>query len=332
VLDDLSPLRQWDAITPSTELALLAPRAAVRLHAAPFQGTPEPKDEPMAENPPAGAVLDYYVKAAVSGPLVLEILDAKGVLVRRHASDDPPSSPDLQRIAVTPDWERLPEPPSAAAGLHRFVWDLRGALPEVLEKLSRPSRRSSGPWAPPGRYTVRLTASGRTVTQPLVVVRDPRLPASVGDAELIRQHDFAQEIQAERVRVGVALLQAASLRKQIEDSRKKASGASASALDGLSAAIDLAAGPPIPGPGEDTAEDPGSDPNTLRRLAASLADLQAAVESADAAPTRDARAGFVARGKLVARGLTRWQELLETDVAAAGKALVAAGLPPLDTE
>ena len=86
-LDDLSPLRQFDAITPSAGLALLAPRPAVRLHAAPFQGTPEPKDEPMAENPPRGAVLDYFVKSETREPLVIEIKDASGGLVRRYASD-----------------------------------------------------------------------------------------------------------------------------------------------------------------------------------------------------------------------------------------------------
>ncbi|HQR45057.1 MAG TPA: hypothetical protein PK598_03440, partial [Thermoanaerobaculia bacterium] len=78
VLDDLSPLRQLDAKVAAADAHLFAPRAAVRLRPAPFLGTPEPKDEPMGENPPRGAVLDYVLGAASPGPVALEILDATG--------------------------------------------------------------------------------------------------------------------------------------------------------------------------------------------------------------------------------------------------------------
>ncbi|HEX7615189.1 MAG TPA: hypothetical protein VF554_07910, partial [Thermoanaerobaculia bacterium] len=104
VLDDLSPLRQLDSKVAAEEVFLFAPREAVRLHPAPFQGTPEPKDEPMGENPKSGAVLDYVLKTAAPGPVVLEILDAKGDLVRRFASDDAVRRPEATRIVTTPDW------------------------------------------------------------------------------------------------------------------------------------------------------------------------------------------------------------------------------------
>jgi hypothetical protein len=275
----------------------------------------------MAENPRAGAILDYFLKSATPEPVSLEILDAKGELVRRYASDDEPASqPDLQRIQVTPDWVRVPEPPSAAVGMHRFSWDLHYALPPELAGPTRGSRGGSGPWAPPGSYTVRLTRAGKTVTQPLVVTKDPRLPASITDADLVRQYELARDIQAERVRVAVALRQADTLRKQI--------GATP-ALDALSKAIDGAAGPPIPGSGEAFFGAVEASPSSLRRLASSLSELQSAVESADAAPTADALTAFTERGKLVDEGLARWQEILATDLPKAGKALEAAGLPPL---
>jgi len=298
VLDDIAPLRQFDAITATTDLALLAPRPAVRLHADPFQGSPEPKDEPMAENPRTGAVLDYFVKATTPEPVVLEILNANGEIVRRYASDDPrPSPPDLQRIQVTPDWLPVPEPLPASAGMHRFAWDLRDALPPELVNPSRSFRGASGPWAPPGRYTVRLTRSGKTVTQPLVVTKDPRLPSSITDADLVRQHELASEIQALRVRVAVGLRQAETLRKQL---------GAATGLDELRKAIDRAAGP-----SSDSADSSDPDPTTLRRLAGSLSELQSVVESADAAPTADALAAFNERGKLVDAGLARWQAVLQ---------------------
>lgn len=286
----------------------------------------------MAENPPAGAVLDYMLKSAASSPLVLEILDAAGELVRRYASDDKPRSPDLQRIQTTPDWVQAPEPLSAAAGLHRFVWDLRHALPNELLRPSSEFRSESGPWAPPGRYTVRLTLAGKVTTQPLVVARDPRLPASITDADLVRQYELARDVQAERVRVAVGLRQADALRTQIGALRGTASGGAASALEALTKSIDRAAGPPVLTPAEERFGSRDADPTSLRRLASSLSELQSIVESADAAPTPDARAAFAGRRNLAAEGLARWNGLLAGEVAEVNRSLEPARLPPLKAE
>jgi hypothetical protein len=305
----------------------------VRLHPSGFQGTPEPKDEPMAENPRTGAVLDYALKSAATGPLVLEILDAKGEVVRRFASDDAVRRPDLSRIVTTPDWAAAAEPPSAAAGMHRFVWDLHETLPKELATPAS-MRGASGPWAPPGRYVVRLTASGKTRTRPLAVVRDPRLPSSVTDEDLVLQHALAREIQAERLRVASALRQASDLRAQIA-ARRKASPAGApalSALDTFSKAIDRAAGPPIRSAGEEFFDTEEIAPTALRRLATSLGSLQSAVESADAAPTPDARTGLAERRRMVEEGLARWREVLTAEKPKVDRALGEAGAGPLTAE
>ncbi len=327
VLDDVSPLRQVDAAAAARDVFLFAPRDAVRLHPSGFQGTPEPKDEPMAENPPNGAVLDYVLKAAAPGPVVLEVLDAKGEVVRRFASDEKPRPADLARIVTTPDWVATSGPPPAAAGMHRFVWDLHETFPKELATPGS-MRGASGPWAPPGRYTVRLTASGRTVTRPLVVVKDPRLPASTTDADLVLQNELAREIQAERVRVAAAQRQATDLRAQIA-ARRKDSPAAASALDAFSKAVDAAAGPPVRTPVGEFYETEEVSPTALRRLATSLAGLQSAVESADAAPSPDARTGLAERRKMVEEGLARWRDVLTSGKAKADEALRRAGLEPL---
>ena len=329
VLDDISPLRQADAIASASDLVLFAPRAAVRLHPAPFQGTPEPKDEPMGENPPAGAVLDYYLRSAAPEALAIEILDATGALVRRYASGDKAMPTDPQRLRTTPDWVPSREPPGAAAGMHRFIWDLRYALPKELADGTGGSRVGAGLWVPPGRYTVRLTRAGRAVTAPLFVVKDPRLPSSVTDADLVRQHEIARDVEVERVRVAVGLHQADSLRKRIAALRDTTSAEAASALDALSKAIDGAVGSPSSNPGEDAFEAGELSPTALKRLASSLSGLESAIESADAAPTPDAIAGFAERGKLVEQGLARWRKLLATDLADANRVLEAAGLAPL---
>jgi len=181
--------------------------------------------------------------------------------------------------------------------MHCFAWDLRNALPPELVDPSRSFRGLSGPWAPPGRYTVRLTRGGKAVTQPLVVTKDPRLPSSITDADLVGQYELARDIQAMRVRVAVGLRQAATFRKQL---------GAAAGLDELAKKIDRAAGPP-----PDSPESSDSDPATLRRLAGSLSELQSVVESADAAPTADALTAFTDRSKLVDEGLSRWQAVLQ---------------------
>ncbi len=334
VLDDLSPLRQIDAKVAAESAFLFAPRAAVRLHPAPFLGTPEPKDEPMGENPPRGAFLDYVLGADAPGPVTLEILDANGGLVRRFSSDEKPRGPDLSRIVVTPDWVATPEPPSAAAGMHRFVWDLRYPLPKELAGVAGSFRGSSGPWAPPGRYTVRLTAAGKTLTQPLEVVKDPRLGPAVADADLVRQFRLASDIQAERVGVAVALRQASALRMQVAalKTEKRPAPPVMTALATFTKTLDRAAGPPAPGSGEDFWDTEEIDPTSLRRLSTSLSALQNAVESADAAPTPDALTGFAARKKMVDEGLARWKNLVAIELPAANRALQDAGLAALKTD
>ncbi|MGE5414886.1 MAG: hypothetical protein ACM3NW_11960, partial [Syntrophomonadaceae bacterium] len=322
VLDDLSPLRQLDARAAASPVWLFAPRAAVRLHPASFQGTPEPKDEPAAENPPSGAVLDYFLKAAPAGPISIEILDAPGRLVRRYASDDRVEGPDLQRIQVTEDWVPSPAPPAASAGMHRFVWDLRYPAPP---ELSRRRRGDSGIWAPPGRYTVRLTAAGRTLTQPLVVEKDPRVEAS--EEDFARQFELARAVEAERLRLAPVLAQAVSLRKQAAALSGRASGDAATALADFRRDLVPVAGPDVPPELFYNLLD--AAPDSLLRVNAVLARFQQTVESADAAPTPDALAGFAGRREALARGLAAWNAFVAARLPEVNRALRAGGLDEL---
>jgi photosystem II stability/assembly factor-like uncharacterized protein len=325
VLDDLSPLRQLDAKTAAASVWLFAPRETVRLNPAGFQGTPEPKDEPSAENPPRGAVLDYFLRVSSASPIAIEILDAGGAVARRYASDDKAEPPDLQRIRVTQDWVPAPEPPSASAGMHRFVWDLHYAAAADLS----PSRRSeAGVRAPPGRYSVRLTAGGQTLTQALVVKNDPRV--SVSDEDLGHQFELARRVEAERVRIAVALGSAGALRKQTAALEGKAAGEAAAALADFGRKLDEVAGPAIsPEEFYDVSRAP---PTSLLRLAVSLARLQGTIESADAAPTADAVTSFGLRREAVEQGLASWKDFLRTGLPKANTALAAAGLAPIRLE
>jgi len=182
MIDDMTALRQLDAKSSGESAILFRPAASVSLPAPSEQGTPLPKDEPFAENPPNGAVIDYYLKAATGSPVVLEIVDAAGNTVRRFASDDHPQPRDPNALNVQTVWAPVAEPLSAAAGMHRWVWDLHGAPPAAPAGGRGGGRggggggggRGRGGAALLGSFTVRLTVDGKTYTQPLVVRTDPR--------------------------------------------------------------------------------------------------------------------------------------------------------------
>src|SRR5207247_10068073 len=80
------------------------------------------KRQPVGDNPPPGAIIDYYFKAAPKEEVSLEILDASGKVVRRLSSkekkegEQPPEWPDrVERVKTIP----------ANEGMNRFAWDLR---------------------------------------------------------------------------------------------------------------------------------------------------------------------------------------------------------------
>ena len=116
----------------------------------------------------------------MSGPLTIEILNASGGVVRRSSSADPVPPIDPNTLVVNAVWQRPQEPPSAAAGMHRFVWDFRPNPPAGGR--GRGGRGGGGggggrgglPPVAPGTYGVRLTVGGQTFTQPLTVKPDPR--------------------------------------------------------------------------------------------------------------------------------------------------------------
>ena len=201
ILDDLSPIRQL-AKSRSAATYLVKPNAAVRVRFGTNEPTPWPPELPAGENPPAGAIIDYALAADVSGTVTLEIVDASGRVIRTYASDDPVVDPDpaldpasYDRVCRTnpgaPDcglplyWPAPQARLSPRAGLHRFMWDMRyqpigdtqrtgeveatGAVPH------RSEHTATAPWAPPGRYTVRLTVNGKSYTQPLTLRLDPRI-------------------------------------------------------------------------------------------------------------------------------------------------------------
>ena len=181
ILDDITPLRQIDPTTAGIDVLLFKPQRATRVRWNMNTDTPLPQEEPGGENPPDGAVINYHLKDKAQGPIVLEVRDASGVVVRRYSSDDP-VEPVRDEGNVPAYWIRPTQLLPGDAGMHRFVWDLHYTRPSGMQAsfpiaaiYRNTARQPNGVWALPGTYTVTLTVDGKTRSQPLTVRMDPRV-------------------------------------------------------------------------------------------------------------------------------------------------------------
>jgi len=174
VIDNITPLRQSTAEVAKSNAYLFEPAPTYLLTAGSDNGTPMPRDEPLAENPPFGAIIDYYLKANTSGPLSIEILDPAGEVIRKYSSEDKPTPVNPDTLNIPAFWVRTPEPLSTAAGMHRWIWDLRPTPPPRPAGGGGFGGRGGAPLVLAGTYTVRMTVGGKSYTQPLIVKMDPR--------------------------------------------------------------------------------------------------------------------------------------------------------------
>jgi photosystem II stability/assembly factor-like uncharacterized protein len=198
ILDGIASLRQIDARTFDAPAVLFEPGAAIRFEWNKWTDTPLPPWEPAGRNPPDGAIVEYFLKQPASGVVTLEVLDGAGAVVRRYASDDTPI--EIRDEGNVPAyWIRPSQILSAAAGMHRFVWDLHYPPPAGAQRTYPISAtpgdtapEPKGPWVVPGTYTVKLTANGTSYTKPLVVKMDPRVRS--GPAALKAQFDLSKRV------------------------------------------------------------------------------------------------------------------------------------------
>src|SRR5262249_40220966 len=158
--------------------------------------TPLPPDEAAGENPPDGAMIDYFLAQDGPGPVTIEIKDSKGQSVRKYSNSDVPQKPNPERLRIPSYWVRPPEVLSNKSGLHRSLWDMHytpvpGVQPEypIAATYHNTAPRATSPWVAPGDYTVTLTVNGKTMTEPLTVQMDTRVKAP--SADLQQQFDLS---------------------------------------------------------------------------------------------------------------------------------------------
>ena len=180
IMDNISALRGItpDVVSAQTHLFEIVPTDR-RLSSG--RNWTRIKSRNVAENPPRGVVIEYYMAEEPANDMSLTIKEAGGEIIQRFSSqsDDSPSPP-------------------AGAGMNRFIWDMRysgnqlplsaGALPEY-EYYPPPSR----PVAPPGQYIAMLTVDGQTVEQNFEIRRNDGAAAS--DADLRAQFELMIDIR-----------------------------------------------------------------------------------------------------------------------------------------
>jgi len=313
ILDDLTPLRQYTDEIAQKDVFLYAPATAYRIQAG-AAGDRHPSKR-TAQNPPAGAVIYYFLKDAPKGDTEakIEILDASGKVIRKYSSTeysplDEPLDPDDKK----PEKELKPE-----AGLNRFVWDLRYEEARHVPGyyLWEYGTGAHGPVAVPGHYQVRLTVGAQSQTSDFDLKLDPRVKVSQADLEA--QFSLLIQTRDELNRVYDTVNQIQDVRSQLSGLKRRLPE-NASAKTIVMAADDLekkivAVRDEIVNLDISANEDSLAYPP---QLDAKLAFLAMDAGSADSAPTEAEQRQFEKLKRQSGELISRWEDLQRRDLAA----------------
>ena len=316
ILDDLVAVRD------------LGPRVTAKdLHLFPVPETIEWRyfnqgGEPgAAQNPPQGAAIHYYLKSKPRGDVAIEILDAKGTLVRTLTSK--PKVLDGSYEWEAEEAESDPRKPdlSKEPGVHRAVWNLRweGATLVPGAKLDNGDPKT-GPMVLPGTYTVKIAVDGRSESTPLVVRQDPRV--TVPTADLAAQVDMALAIRDDISRLSATVVRLQSLEKQAHERAALLEG-DAKAAPLVKAVLDLAAKcEALEGDMQNPKATVVYDILAQRggtKLYSRLSPLMTWVVEGDGAPTQGDREVYAEQRKELDGYQARFQAILDQDLAAVNR-------------
>jgi photosystem II stability/assembly factor-like uncharacterized protein len=329
VLDNITALRQLTDKVANSEAYLFQLAEAIRMNPGNDYGSPIPRDEALAENPPAGAMIDYYLKSTAPDLVTIEILDSKGQVVRQYSSEDHPPAVKPETLQFPASWRPAPQTLSTASGMHRWIWDLHctsvaGGIQFGDDELGS---APPGVTALPGSYTARLTAAGRTYSRPLTVKMDPRINTPAAD--LRQQFETATEVSHRQSEIREAqrnvkqlLSQARQLRLQVQNDAPLVA-----AMDSLLQKADNIGGTPR-NPFAPGNQPPKQQPD-LASLSSKFAAIFSAMNSGDGAPTAEAMKAFASAQQNLATVIANWTALTTTDLPAVNSQLKRAGLAPI---
>jgi photosystem II stability/assembly factor-like uncharacterized protein len=333
ILDDISPLREAAASLAASDAHLFTPAPAYRVQRDTYTDTPLPPDEPAADNPPDGAIVDYYLARASSTPVTIEILDAHGRLVRKFSSTDKPDATEaeLKKQLIPLYWLRPFRSLSTEAGMHRWVWDLHYATPDstrhdypISAIPGDTPRYPLGPTALPGSYTARLTANGKSYTAPFTVKMDPRVKITA--AGLDQKFHLETRLASLLSQTSKAVMQAGSIREPLQKLTERATGAAKDSVQAFQDKLTAVLGAPAGFFAPPSAE------ATLARANGQVTVLYGQVWQADAEPTAAQSEAVTAAEHDAVDVMKRWDTLKTADLSALNKTLRDAKLPEVQIE
>lgn len=320
ILDDLSPLRQLSAHA-NDDVALYNPSTTYRLRWPEFFE----RRQPVAPNPPTGAVVSYYFRSAPKDEVTLDILDAQGKVVRSYSSvekkgaETPPEWPDLE-----PPQEKLP----IEAGINRFAWNLRYEPARKLPGEVGAEFRDRGPEALPGNYQVRLTANGKSFTAPLEIKQDPRVNVSMADLQ--KQFDLEMKIREQLGELHQTVNDIRTTRVQFHGLQSRLSGdprfknilASADALDKKMTPVEEQLL-------QVKIKSSEASLNYPVLIDEQLHGLFFSVDIADAAPTQQQYAAVEALSNQSNPLIAQWKQIMSTDLVALNDMMQKESVPAI---
>ena len=313
ILDDLSPLRQYSDDIAQKDAFLYTPATAYRIQAG--AGGERHPSKRTGQNPPAGAVIYYFLKDAPKADTEakIEILDASGKVIRKYSSAEyktleEPLDPDDKK----PEKQLKPD-----AGLNRFVWDLRYEEAHRVPGyyLWEYGGGARGPVAVPGHYQVRLTVGAQSQTAAFDLKLDPRVQVSQADLE--QQLNLLLQTRDELSRVYDTVNQIQDVRSQLSGLKRRLPE-NASTKTIVNAADDLekklvAVREELINLTISANEDSLAYPP---QLDAKLAYLAMDVGTADSAPTEAEQREFEKLKRQSGELIGRWEDLQRRDLAA----------------
>ena len=333
ILDNITPLRQLQDSIIKSSAHLFKPQPAIRVRWNTNSDTPLPPDVPAGENPPDGAMIDYYIGRGVSGAVTLEIKDAAGATVRIYSSNDPLPTQDPQ-LNIPPYWIRPTQRLATEPGLHRFLWDLHytpvpGVTPQypIAAVYRNTAPEPTSPWAMPGDYKIVLTIGGKKYEQPLKLVMDPRVKTSTAD--LGEQFRLSKQMYDEWMTLNGISEEVRKLRGQITDLRPKVTDTNLKAhLDAFAEKLQSFAGSGggFGGGGGAAAANARTTVASTMGRARTLFNL---IEEVDLAPTPQVVSAAPDVIKDSRTLQDAWHTIQSQDIPALNRELKAAGLMPI---
>jgi len=307
VLDDIGPLRQLTPAISSEPAHLFAPSTAIRTRI----GHRERRRFAIAENPPQGAILYYWLKEKPKEPIKLEVLDDQGKLLRSENSVVKKEVEQPTEFDEEPDITHIP----AEAGLNLFVWDLRCQMPMKIPKAIYDNGKPAGPLVLPGKYQVRLTVDGKSYAEAIEIKMDPRVKTSPDD--LRKQFDLLAKLRDTEEEMNKAILGIRDLNNQLQALEKrlgsvKESKAVADNCAELRKRIRAIEEELI----QVNATAQEDEANYPTKLNSKLGYLSGVTDSADTAPTRAELEVFAELDKQLQAELNKWREVLSKDLPA----------------